>query len=210
MKHTEKMILLSILFMCLLLAGRMCYTQSIAYIFLAWNTVLALIPLAISRRLKPGENAVLRNILLLSAWLLFFPNAPYLLTDLFHFRAKPPIPAWFDLFLLATAAWNGLLLGMLSLMRVEQFLAAGLKRRTVHVCVAFVSLLCGYGIYIGRFMRFNSWDVIAAPYDLLQSMAAHFIHPFRHAEVWLFTALFAAMFSLFYFTLKMLRSHTLC
>ncbi|WP_346317825.1 DUF1361 domain-containing protein [Chitinophaga sp. YIM B06452] len=210
MKPVEKMILLSILFMCLLLAVRICYTQNIAYIFLAWNTVLALIPLAISRKLKPGEAPGPRNILQLSAWLLFFPNAPYLLTDLFHFHAKPPVPAWFDLFLLVTAAWNGLLLGMVSLMQVEHFLMAGFKKSTVHLCLAGASLLCGYGIYIGRFMRFNSWDVIAAPHDLLQGLAAHFIHPFRNAEVWFFTALFAAMFSLFYFTLKKLRSHTLC
>ncbi len=196
--------------MCLLLAGRICYAQNTAYIFLAWNMLLALIPLAISRRLRPGEAPRPGNILLLSAWLLFFPNAPYLLTDLFHFRAKPPVPAWFDLFLLATAAWNGLLLGIVSLMQVEQFLAAGFKKHTVRMCLAAASLLCGYGVYIGRYMRFNSWDVIVSPFGLLQSMSAHIIHPFRNAEVWLFTALFAAMFSLFYSTLKMLRSNTLC
>ncbi|RPD41983.1 DUF1361 domain-containing protein [Chitinophaga barathri] len=210
MKQIEKMLLLSISFMCLLLAGRMLYTQSLTYVFLAWNTFLALIPLMMSRRLKPGEKLHWRNILKLAGWLLFFPNAPYLLTDLFHFHSAPPVPVWYDLFLLSTAAWNGLWLGMISLMRVEQFLAGCLTSRPVYLCLGAASLLCGYGIYIGRFLRFNSWDVFTAPYALLQNMAGHFIHPFHHAEVWAFTALFAMMFGLFYYTLKMLRSSALC
>lgn len=208
--HYEKMLLPGVAFMCLLLAGRMYCTQNLMYAFLVWNTFLAFVPLAFAARLRPAGKLNLRNTLLLAGWLLFFPNAPYVLTDLFHFRERPPVPRWYDLILLATAAWNGLWMGMLSLMQAERFLEALLPRRAVYACLAAASLLCGYGIYIGRFLRFNSWDVFTAPGALLYSIAGHFIHPFRHAEVWAFSMLFAVMFALFYGMLKKLRSPTLC
>ncbi|MBO9151812.1 DUF1361 domain-containing protein [Chitinophaga sp. GCM10012297] len=210
MKPYGKMLLPGVAFMCLLLAGRMYFTQTPAYVFLAWNTFLAFVPLMFSSRLQPAGKPGIRNMLLLAGWLLFFPNAPYVLTDLFHFHAKPPAPKWFDLILLSTAAWNGLWTGMISLMQVERFLEGMLPRRAVYGCLATASLLCGYGIYIGRFLRFNSWDIFTAPQALLGSIALHFIHPFRHAEVWGFTVLFAAMFALFYAMLKKLRSPALC
>ncbi len=206
MRSLQKILLAGVSFMLLLLLARMWFTQSLLFGFLAWNTFLAFIPCFLSARLQPGGTPTFRKAMKLAGWLLFFPNAPYLLTDLFHFHARPPVPVWFDLILFLTAAWNGLWLGIVSLMQVESFMKGWLSRRTVHYCLAAAALLCGYGIYIGRFLRFNSWDVATAPGELLANIVVHFIHPLRHAEVWAFTALFAMMFGLFYAMVKTLHS----
>jgi uncharacterized membrane protein len=198
----EKMLLLCIGFtMCLLLA-RILYTQQHTYIFYVWNTFLAVMPLLFSRQLDKQAKLNFKTFSLLAAWLLFFPNAAYIITDLFHYTHKPPVPKWYDLFLVISAAFNGLLLGIVSLMQVEFFLQQHIKSIWVKLCVFSSMLLCGYGIYIGRFLRFNSWNVVTKPTIVLHATASHVWQPIIHWRIWCFTVLFAAMFSVIYFTLK--------
>jgi uncharacterized membrane protein len=116
------MLLLSILFTMVLLCARFYYTKELMYSFYIWNTFLAVIPLCCSRRLIRLDRFGYKAVLLLAGWLAFLPNAPYMITDVFHYMDRPPVPAWFDLLLVTSAAWNGLLLGIISLMQVERFL----------------------------------------------------------------------------------------
>ena len=198
----EKMLMLSISFTMALLAIRIWRTAELTYIFYTWNLFLAIIPFLLSRRLESQARLGFASMLLIAGWLLFFPNAPYIITDLFHYKERPPIPKWFDLLLVTSAAWNGLLLGIASLMQVENFLAKHIKAVWVRVAVFSSMVLCGYGIYIGRFLRFNSWNIVTKPSILVHASAQHIMQPQEHLKTWGFTFLFALMFGLIYFTLK--------
>ena len=153
------MLLLSIAFTMALLVVRFFYSGTSDYRFYGWNTFLAAIPYLASTQLLRCKKINATSISLLIGWLLFFPNAPYIITDLFHYEERPPVPYWYDLMLVISAAWNGLILGMISLMNVEIFLSRHLKPWLVKLSVFISFLLCGYGIFIGRFLRFNSWDI---------------------------------------------------
>jgi uncharacterized membrane protein len=201
----EKMLLVSILFNMLLLFVRFYYTKELAYGFYIWNTFLAVLPLLFSRSLLKLNKFNLKAVVLVVCWLAFFPNAPYMITDVFHYTEKPPVPLWYDLLLVITAAWNGLLLGIISLMQIEQFLSRHLRAIWVKITVLISFVLCGYGIYIGRYLRFNSWDAVISPNKLIYTFATHVFKPQEHMMIWAFTLLFGTMFGIIYFTLKQLR-----
>jgi uncharacterized membrane protein len=198
------MLLLSIGFSMSLLIVRVIYSETLIYYFYVWNTFLAAVPYALSTQLLKQKKIQTISILLLLAWLLFFPNAPYMITDIFHYRERLPIPFWYDLILVIAGAWNGLILGMASLMNVEQFLSRYLKPKWVIACEIFSLVLCSYGIFIGRFLRYNSWDVLSDPGSLIYTSAHHVLVPQNYTKLWAFTLLFAALLGVIYFTLKKL------
>lgn len=200
----SKMLLLSIGFSMSLLIVRVIYSETLIYYFYVWNTFLAAVPYALSTQLLKQKKIQTISILLLLAWLLFFPNAPYMITDIFHYRERLPIPFWYDLILVIAGAWNGLILGMASLMNVEQFLSRYLKPKWVIACEIFSLVLCSYGIFIGRFLRYNSWDVLSDPGSLIYTSAHHVLVPQNYTKLWAFTLLFAALLGVIYFTLKKL------
>jgi uncharacterized membrane protein len=199
---TERMLIISLAFTMLLLAFRIFYSETLNYIFYGWNLFLAVVPLLFSRKLQRHSQLKPTTVGLMLGWLLFFPNAPYVITDIFHFKERYPVPKWYDLLLVTSAAWNGLLLGFASLLQVEQFLGRTVSRRKVQMLVLVFLVLCGYGVYIGRFLRFNSWDVISDPTDLLGESLRHFFLPHQHLPVWRFTMLFSVMLCIIYYSLK--------
>ncbi len=201
---TEKMILLSVSFTVALLIVRMVYAGNLTYIFYPWNLFLAMIPMYFSRQLKQAVMGY-KTILLLCAWLLFFPNAPYLVTDIFHFEERPPVPQWFDLLIVVSGAWNGLLLCMVSLRQVEQFLSAYVKKKWLNTITVSFLFLCGYGIYLGRYLRYNSWDIFVKPITILNSSLHHIFQPVTYHSIWAFTISFSAFLSLVYFSMKYVK-----
>jgi uncharacterized membrane protein len=203
----EKMLMVSVGFTMALLAFRVFKADSMAYVFFGWNLLLAIIPFLFSRKLATQNKFGITAFLLIGGWLLFFPNAPYIVTDIFHYHERPPVPKWFDLLLVTSAAWNGLLLGIASLMQVENFLAKHIKAAWVRLAVFSSMVLCGYGIYIGRFLRFNSWNIVTQPSKLVYASAHHVLQPQENLKVWGFTFLFAAMFAIIYFTLKAMKGN---
>jgi uncharacterized membrane protein len=203
----ERMLIVSVGFTMALLAFRVFKADSMAYVFFGWNLLLAIIPFLFSRKLAAQKKFGIAAFLLIGGWLLFFPNAPYIVTDIFHYRDRPPIPKWFDLLLVTSAAWSGLLLGIASLMQVENFLAKHIKAAWVRLAVFSSMVLCGYGIYIGRFLRFNSWNIVTQPSKLVYTSVHHVLQPQENLKVWGFTFLFAAMFAIIYFTLKAMKGN---
>jgi uncharacterized membrane protein len=204
--ETEKMLGLSLAFTIMLLAFRMIYSGTLIYVFYAWNLFLAVIPYLFSRKLWQQENFNKHSVLLLSGWLLFLPNAPYVITDMFHFKERYPVPFWYDLLLVISAAWNGLMLGIISLMNVENYLSKHLNRSKVQILVFGFLFICSYGIYVGRYLRFNSWDILTDPFELFYKCFERIIFPFEHFRTWEFTFLFTAMLTIIYFTLKQLAA----
>ena len=143
--------------------------------------------------------------LLLCVWLLFFPNAPYILTDLFHLRLNSSMPVWFDLVLILLYAWTGLLFGFLSLWDIESVLRKGVKPWAVSV-ISVVLLFAGsFGIYIGRYLRWNSWDILTSPFRLLYDIGDRFVNPFAHPRTWGMTLLMGVFLNILYFSFRLIR-----
>lgn len=205
MNKTEKTILISVGFTMLLLAFRLFYSGTPTYLFYVWNIILAALPLVFSKMLLKQTGFGTKAILLFCAWLLFFPNTAYLLTDLFHYRERWPVPKWYDLLLVVSASWNGILLGLASLRQVESFFSSRLSAAKLQALRFAFLLLCAYGIYLGRFLRFNSWDVITDPRDLFAALASHVLMPYEYRSVWKFTILFAALLWTIYSSIPALQ-----
>lgn len=198
----ERMLAVSIGFNFVLLAVRVVYTMQPSYTFYVWNTILAVMPLVFSRQLQHTKSFNKKAYALLAGWLVFFPNAPYIVTDILHYYSRPPVPKWFDLLLVTSGAWNGMVLGVVSLLQVEAFLSKHIKAHKVQRILWLFIILCGYGIYIGRFLRFNSWDVVTNPDDIAYTCGMHFLQPHQHVRVWAFTLLFALLFGIVYYTIR--------
>jgi uncharacterized membrane protein len=145
-------------------------SRGATYIFLIWNLILAWIPYLVSLRFSvlqnQGSNRLFR-ILCFFIWLLFLPNAPYIITDFLHLSHKPPIPLWYDLVLLFAFASTGLLLGLLSMRNIHQSLQQQFSKGAVQTVMLSAIGLSGFGIWLGRFQRWNSWDIFTRPDQLL-------------------------------------------
>ena len=144
------------------------HTYSLVY--LLWNILLALIPFWISVYLndhrKTQSLSVARMALGGVLWILFIPNAPYLVTDLIHITRLHQIPTIFDTFLLFTSAWIGIVLYCKSVYQIEQILRMKYSSKVTSCIIAIISIIISFGVYLGRFLRFNSWDVLANPLSL--------------------------------------------
>lgn len=200
---------ISILLSFSLVAVRMYFSGQITYCFLVWNLFLAFVPFAISTYLvvvhceQPNPSKWVMGSSFF-VWLLFFPNAPYILTDLFHLKARTGVPLWFDLVLLLSFAWNGLILGLLSLMDMQTIVQQQFNRITAWFFAFFVLGLGSFGIYLGRYLRWNSWDILTNPMGLLHDIFDRMVHPMAHPRTIAVTLLFTVFLSLIYLTLQFL------
>jgi len=201
-----------------LLAFRFYYAGTAGYAFMRWNLFLAWLPLCFALgiaglRRVPGSAAPMLGLGLL--WLLFFPNAPYLLTEFVHLDpqyavAEPPIrmlaavsphrdvPVWFDALLILTFAWNGLLLGFVSLHLVQHAVRERLGATWGWVTVVAVLCLSGFGVSLGRFERWNSWDLLLSPHDVLVAAARPILFPLSHIRPLGASAMFATILMVCY------------
>jgi uncharacterized membrane protein len=156
--------------------------------------------------LKPGiQRYKITIFILLVIWLLFFPNAPYILTDLFHLRLKSAMPKWFDLILILSFAWTGLVFGYLSLWDIEKILSKSLSQiwiSLISVCLLFIG---SFGIYLGRYLRWNSWDIINEPFNLIYDISDRLINPFDHPRTWGVTLFMGIFLNMIYWTFRLVK-----
>ncbi|MGZ8702716.1 MAG: DUF1361 domain-containing protein [Gaiellaceae bacterium] len=159
------------LFSVALIVVRYLYSQEPFFGGLIWNLFLAWIPFGLSIVVYDRHRAGARRLSLLpfaALWLLFLPNAPYILTDFKHLVPSPNVPLWVDVVVIAAPAWTGMLLGFLSLYLV-QAVVRDLAGPLVAWGAAVGALgLSSFGIYLGRVLRWNSWDLLADPRLLSQ------------------------------------------
>ncbi len=185
------------LFCALLLLIRMRITGSYYFSFIVWNLFLAAMPLGFAI-LLPRSRHFSHSLPLLAMWLLFFPNAPYVLTDLIHLQPRAAIPLWFDLLMLLSFALTALGFGFQSLHLVQQWIAEQTSALTGWLAVLVIMPLTGFGIYLGRFLRWNSWDIIKRPFSLFGDIFVLVRHPLAHLHTWGFTIGFAVMLLIAY------------
>jgi uncharacterized membrane protein len=198
---------LSSLLAITLFAGRVYLSHNGTYRFLVWNLFLAWIPYLCSLTIALLHCRFPRCWWLLmipsALWLLFLPNAPYIITDLWHLDwvgERKPIPQWYDLGMLATFAWTGLFLAVASLSAMQN-VVRDYWGRIVGWVFAFGAIgACGFGIYLGRFLNWNSWDVFLRPRSVLADVVARFAHPIQNSGAFGFTLLFAAFMFVCYLT----------
>jgi len=187
-----------------MLAVRTYFAERAQLIFYVWNLFLAWLPLLFALRfyrLDSTHPPRWRSLALWAgSWFLFFPNAPYIVTDLLHFDIRPPIPVWFDLIMMVSFAWTGLLLGYLSLFLMQEVVRRRRGAAWSWSFVAVMLMLASFGIYLGRFERWNSWDVLTRPFGLAADVIAR-MNFLRYPQMSAFCVTFFAFSLLSYATI---------
>jgi len=187
-----------------LLTGlRVKWTGNIRYLLLVWNLALAWLPLlfalGVYHRYQRGERKGWRILMLAALWILFLPNAPYIFTDLIHLNTWFGSHYWVDLSLILITALTGFLLGFISLYLMQSVVAHCWGRAAGWVLIATATGLSGFGIYFGRILRWNSWDVLVHPLRVSDSFGHWAMHPLASpGTTFAFPLLFATFLFLGY------------
>lgn len=205
-------LLLSSLLALVFFAGRAWQSESLVFSNLVWNLALAWVPYLASlfaaalflAAPKQGWFLILPGGL----WLIFFPNAPYIITDFLHLHPRPSVPLWYDILMLAAFAWTGLFLAIASLRSFQVITKYHMGWMVSWAFTGIALLSGGLGIYLGRFSRFNSWDLFFNPAEVFLDVAFRFRDPLNNLRFFGFTILFAAFLLVVYLTfVSMQRSN---
>ena len=135
-------------------------------------------------------------------WLAFLPNAPYIVTDLIHVRVGNDTWLWLDVLVVLSFALSGLLLFYLSLLDMQKLTTLYFKKIPIETTTTFIIFLCGFGVYLGRFLRYNSWEIISNPQVLISDVLEIMVSPFQNSEAWLFTLGFSGFLVVVYWMMK--------
>ena len=181
----------AMLFSIALLVLRMKITNTPHFQFLVWNLFLATIPYAITTYLMGLRKTNLFTLTMaFSIWLLFLPNAPYIITDLLHLKISNTPMLWLDVLMISSFALNGLLLFHLSIQDFKTLLERHFNQTVVNITLIIVFFATGFGIYLGRFLRYNSWGILNRPQHMLMDILNIITQPKLHYGAWLFTICF--------------------
>jgi uncharacterized membrane protein len=173
--------------------------------FLLWNLFLAWVPLlfalVVYDRYRRGVP-LLRLVPALALWLVFLPNAPYIFTDFIHLTAVPETPLWLDGVVLSAFAWTGVLLGFVSVYLVHAVVRHRFGLRAGWAGAFGALALTSAGVYLGRVLRWNSWDLIVRPGRRLAEVAPRLTDPASltraGAATLILTVLLVATYAVFY------------
>lgn len=178
------------LFSVSLLIYRVAITERVIFLFLIWNLFLAWIPFVLAVLIKRNkENRILVAIFLIG-FIAFLPNSSYIVTDLIHITSSPEKLVWFDLIMITAFALAGLMLYFSSIKILLR--SFNLDTAKYYLCYFLIILISSYGVFIGRFLRFNSWDILAQPLDLVTGS----IDALSNLNTHLFSLAFTALLSI--------------
>jgi len=189
---------------------RQIITGKPTYNFLYKNLLLAAVPWFISLIVSTkfiAEKPKILTVALFIIWLLFFPNGPYIITDLYYLKNHPERMFWYDLIMLLLFSWTGLLFGFFSMDGMIEILnkkSSKVKKILVPCGLLF---LCAFGIYLGRDLRWHSWEIFLAPRKFFQDIIDRFFNPIGHRRTWGFTFLVGIFLNIIYWTLKIIRKN---
>ena len=206
--HTMRrnvLIILPLLFGVILAGSRVLLTGEIRFTFLVWNMFLAAVPVVLGRialRRERRGDSFITILPFLLLWLLFLPNGPYIVTDFLHL-GRPDVRLAYDFVLIATCAIAGLVCTFHSLRDVEEILERRIGARPGAMISLTVLLLCSYGIYLGRFIRLNSWDAILFPLPVARMVGEDLLFPSENLLAWKFTIIMTGFLWIVYAFVRM-------
>ncbi len=151
----------------LILLLRIKLTQEFFLLFLGWNLLLALIPFIIALIINKNPELMAKpwsKIGLTFLWLLFLPNAPYIITDFIHLQLSKPTFFLLDFLTIASFALTGFFSGIYSFKIMHELYRLHYPKKMINVYTVLIAFLCGFGVYLGRVIRLNSWDVFTSPW----------------------------------------------
>ena len=199
-----------------LVAARVAYTDSGRHLGLVWNLFLAWIPfiLAYIAHAISWQRIWLYLVIPIIAvlWLIFFPNAPYMLTDLQDLaRVSTSAPLWYDVIIVVWCSWTAMLLGIVSLYLMQNIVLRTFGRFMAWAFVFVISALSSFGVYIGRFARLNSWDILQDPAETAVEILGLIIDPSRRLAAFTlsYTFFFLFVYLLLYSFSRMLQEQNL-
>ncbi|MCP9754644.1 DUF1361 domain-containing protein [Lacihabitans sp. CCS-44] len=189
-----------------LLIIRVYKTGTYLGLFLVWNLFLAITPIVfifLAKKLhdnfgfqKLGLKIAITG--LMTTWLLFFPNSPYIITDLMHLSHLPKHLLWFDSVGIFITALTGLVVGLYSMYNF-QLLSKKLFGNTIAWFLVLGSaVLSGFGLYLGRFARFNSWDFFSNPANLIKQSMVETSNPLAMQTTLVFSIVLIGLYLSFY------------
>jgi uncharacterized membrane protein len=174
-----------------LLAARVIASDSTRYAFLLWNIVLATVPLLLGwllvQRIRELGWLRWQQIALTIIWLAFLPNSFYLVTDFVHLRQTYEASLLFDVVLLSSFMCNGFILGFISVYMVHRELVKRLSDIQAYALVGLIFVACSFAAYLGRFTRWNTWDLVLRPAGLLFDVSDRFVNPGAHTDTYVAT-----------------------
>lgn len=189
-----RILVLSSIFSVSLFLVRAINQQTLEYWYLNWNLLLAWLPLLFSvvlvKRLRSSRWLTWQNSTLSVLWLGFLPNSFYIMTDFIHLQHTLNDTLLYDVVLLLSFTLNGLLLGYISTFMIHDELKKRFSNNTTNMIIAGIFLACSFAIYLGRYLRWNTWDVLINPAGLLFDVSDRFINPGAHGQTFSTTALF--------------------
>ena len=185
-----------------LYAVRALTADSWRYWFLNWNLLLAwpslIIAWILKQRVKNSSWLSWPSLALTALWLGFLPNSFYIVSDFIHLHSTGEVSLLFDVVLFISYTWNGYMLGFASLYIVHRALLKKVPKREAHVLIGTTLFLCGYAIYLGRYLRWNTWDVVVNPAGLLFDVSERLINPISDPQMFTTTAMFFVLLASMY------------
>ena len=204
--NISKKIRILIIFIILLILAYTIWADSIFFIYLIWNIFLAFIPFFISTTLlwykNQNKNHLAFFIVGFLLWLIFFPNAPYIITDLIHLGVNKEVPILLDIILLFSSLFVGMYFTLKSLSHIEQIFLSYFSKKKTNIIVLLIILLSSLGIYLGRYLRWNSWDTFFSPKYLFKDIFDIFLNSENHIEAYLVTLFFFIIIFCSYYIYK--------
>ncbi|MFA6999629.1 MAG: DUF1361 domain-containing protein [Candidatus Paceibacterota bacterium] len=177
-----------------------------AFLYILWNILLAFIPFFISSilLLRTNKENIIKPFFIIGfiLWFIFLPNAPYVVTDFIHLGRIHSVPVMYDIFLLFASAWVSLLMGLHSLLHMEKILLLKFRSKIVDIIILITILFTSFGLYLGRYLRFNSWDLFTSHTSLVSTVWDIFTRGNDYINVYSYTILFFFFIYISYISFK--------
>lgn len=179
--------------------------SSMEFWYLMWNLLLAWVPFGLSlwlrKLLRTQSWANWLPLVVTAVWLGFLPNTFYMLTDYIHLQDVPRVDQIYDVAMFTALIATGVSLGFASLAIVHIELRRRLSATSAWRVVALILFLTSFAIYVGRDLRWNTWDIITSPAGILFDISERIINPTAHSQTFVITATYFVLLGVCYYCL---------